>query len=136
MHAAGHRMIFNQDAIVNHRHVSGFMEYFRKKFRIGYWKVKVLKLHPGKIVHDTHTPQTLKMQIPAAFLLALSLPLIPLGFLPLTALLAVIFIGLGFPETLICHQKGGLMLALISPWIMLLRSWGLGLGLLAGIFRL
>ncbi len=136
MHSAGHRMIFLQDAIVNHLHANGFMGYFKKKFRIGYWKVKVLKLHPGKITHDTHTPQSLKMQIPAAFLFALSLPLVPLGFFPITALFAMIFIGLGFPETLICHQKGGLKLALLSPWIMLLRSWGLGLGLLAGISRL
>jgi len=77
MHEQGHKMVFVPDAVVRHRHADYAAWYFKKKFRIGFWKVKVLKRHPGKIKHDTHTPPGLKLQIPVAFLIPVS------GFIPL-----------------------------------------------------
>jgi len=46
----GYRMVFVEEAKVWHRHVDGLSDYVRRKFRIGYWKVLVLRRHPRKIV--------------------------------------------------------------------------------------
>nr|HPQ38743.1 glycosyltransferase [bacterium] len=54
MSAEGYTMVFVADARVLHRHADTLAWYFRKKFNIGYWKVKVLRRHPGKTVSDTH----------------------------------------------------------------------------------
>ena len=60
---AGHRLLFVPGAVVYHHHVASIGAYFRRKFAIGYWKVQVHRRHPGKILSDSHTPQTLKAQI-------------------------------------------------------------------------
>jgi hypothetical protein len=37
--------------------------YALRKARIGYWKVQVAALHPGRIVSDSHTPPSIKAQM-------------------------------------------------------------------------
>ena len=68
---AGHRLVFVPDAQVFHIHDRTLGEYVRRKFWIGYWKVRVMREHPGKLVRDSHTPQVLKLQIGLATLGAL-----------------------------------------------------------------
>lgn len=63
MAGRGYKMIFNPQALVWHRHAASLEAYCRKKWKIGYWKVKVLRRHPGKMVRDSHTPQLLKLEI-------------------------------------------------------------------------
>ena len=60
---AGHRLVFVPDAQVFHTHDRTLGEYARRKFWIGYWKVRVVREHPDKLVRDSHTPQVLKVQI-------------------------------------------------------------------------
>jgi len=60
----GLKMVFEPEAVVNHSgHAKTVVSYFRKKYKIGYWKVWVHRLHPEKIINDTHTPQVIKIQI-------------------------------------------------------------------------
>ena len=59
----GHRLVFNRRAVVYHRHVAGWRGYVRLKIRRGYWRVLTLKLHPGKALSDSYTPQLLKLQV-------------------------------------------------------------------------
>jgi cellulose synthase/poly-beta-1,6-N-acetylglucosamine synthase-like glycosyltransferase len=59
----GYKMVFNPRAAVHHQHPDNVAAYFKRKFNIGYWKVRVLQSHPGKAVRDSHTPQTLKVQM-------------------------------------------------------------------------
>ncbi len=66
--SAGKKLIFNRKAIVFHHHPEGWFTYFTVKAKKAYWRTIVYRLHPGKAIKDTYTPQLLKFQI----LLALS----------------------------------------------------------------
>jgi lipopolysaccharide/colanic/teichoic acid biosynthesis glycosyltransferase/glycosyltransferase involved in cell wall biosynthesis len=72
----GYRLVFAPAAQVYHRHNTTLAAYIRRKFLMGHWKVLVTRRHPGRAVKDSHTPQTLKLQMGlaaatlAAFLLA------------------------------------------------------------------
>jgi cellulose synthase/poly-beta-1,6-N-acetylglucosamine synthase-like glycosyltransferase len=132
MHKAGHKMVFVPDAVVSHQHADTVLRYFKKKFKIGYWKIKVLQRHPDKIFQDSHTPATLKMQIPVAFLLVILVITSPVtGIVPLI-LFSLIFTGLGFPEILQCMVKRKWLLGCAAPFFLFLRSIALGSGLIAG----
>ncbi len=74
----GYKLVFVPSAIVYHRHPATVAAYFRRKFKTGYWKALVLRLHPQKAVRDTHTPQTLKLQM---LVVAALLPALTLGVL-------------------------------------------------------
>jgi cellulose synthase/poly-beta-1,6-N-acetylglucosamine synthase-like glycosyltransferase len=129
----GHRLVFVPEAMVYHQHNATLSSYFRRKFKIGYWKIAVLKRHPGKARRDSHTPQIVKAQIgliSAALLstfIALCLPsepLIPIGLwliLELTMLPLLVKIARRDPPVLI-----------VAPLLILTRALALGLGLLAG----
>ncbi len=134
MHEAGYIMVFNPEAVVTHRHADTLRWYFRKKFNIGYWKVKVLRLHPGKIVKDSHTPVGLKLQIPLAFMFCVFLLFSPLiGIAPLI-FTSLIFIFSGAGELRQCMKKKEPLLVVAAPFILFTRSIALGSGLLAGFF--
>lgn len=59
----GLRMVFVPAATVVHRHADTVTGYARKKFRIGFWKALVSRRYPEKMVRDSHTPQSLKLQL-------------------------------------------------------------------------
>jgi glycosyltransferase involved in cell wall biosynthesis len=59
----GHRLVFVRRAQVAHRHVATWRGYFCMKRRRGFWRMLVYRLHPGKALRDSYTPQTLKLQI-------------------------------------------------------------------------
>lgn len=59
----GYRFVFNRRAMVYHRHVASWQGYFRLKIRRGYWRIMALKMHPGKALSDSYTPQLLKLQV-------------------------------------------------------------------------
>jgi cellulose synthase/poly-beta-1,6-N-acetylglucosamine synthase-like glycosyltransferase len=65
---AGCRLMFNRKAVVYHRHPSTWRAYLRLKIKRGYWRMMVYRLHPGKAVRDSYTPQMLKVQIALIFL--------------------------------------------------------------------
>jgi cellulose synthase/poly-beta-1,6-N-acetylglucosamine synthase-like glycosyltransferase len=130
---AGYRMVFVPDAVVWHRHADSLGRYFRKKMNIGYWKVLVLKRHPGKLVRDSHTPQLLKLQLPIAFLMPATLLMAPFTtWIPFYGV-AGVFLVAGGREILHCYRRYGIVLAACSPVILWVRSTGLGLGLLQGL---
>jgi lipopolysaccharide/colanic/teichoic acid biosynthesis glycosyltransferase/glycosyltransferase involved in cell wall biosynthesis len=59
----GYRLVFVPAAQVYHRHNPTLRAYARRKFLIGYWKSLLAQWHPGRIVKDSYTPGTLKLQI-------------------------------------------------------------------------
>lgn len=59
----GYRLVFVPAAQVYHRHNPILYAYARRKFRIGYWRALLAHWHPGRMVKDSHTPETLKLQI-------------------------------------------------------------------------
>jgi glycosyltransferase involved in cell wall biosynthesis len=132
----GFRMVFNPKARVYHTHSENLWNYMKKKFRIGFWKILVLKRHPAKIFRDSHTPQSLKLEMVFSMLLLLSLPFfsfVGLRFssvlFPLTGFLATIS-----PFVLKVFSKDR-VIGLVSPFFLLARSISLSFGLIAGGFR-
>jgi cellulose synthase/poly-beta-1,6-N-acetylglucosamine synthase-like glycosyltransferase len=134
--ARGVRLVFAPDAIVYHQHVTSLLKYLRRKFSIGYWKALVLKRHPDKAVRDTHTPQTIKVQMG---LLALSIIVtITAIFAPIVASVAVglwLLLLLSMLPLLIKIARRDPPIMLIAPIMIVLRAFGLGTGLAVGLIR-
>jgi glycosyltransferase involved in cell wall biosynthesis len=131
----GYKMLFNPEAVVYHRHSAGLMDYLKKKYKIAFWKVFLLKRHPAKVKSDTHTPQSLKLQM----LLALGICLgvagpfcTPLYYL--SGLSLILFLLSCTPFFLFARKRDP-EVALVSPIIFFLRSLSLSLGLGIGIIK-
>ena len=134
--ANNHKMVFQPEAIVYHRHSDTLIKYGRKKFWIGYWKAQIMRRFPERAIKDSHTPQILKIQIVLmALLLATSLfgllwpPIWLAAFLTLAVLLLTTL-----PFVIKAWPKNAL-LALISPLPLFVRSLALGLGTFWGVIR-
>ncbi len=74
----GYQLVFAPAAQVYHQHDCSVGEYVRRKFGIGYWKALLVRWHPEKVVRDSHTPQTLKLQIVLLGLLGMALAAWPI----------------------------------------------------------
>lgn len=61
--SAGKKLLFNRKAIVYHHHPESWWTYFSSKAKKAYWRTMVYRIHPGKAIKDTYTPQLLKVQI-------------------------------------------------------------------------
>ncbi len=136
MWGQGYRMVFNPEAKVYHAHSSTLWNYAKKKFRIGFWKALVLKRHPKKIARDSHTPQSLKLEMVFATLLLISLlaSLLKDAFL-VGALVSLIgFLVTSLPFVLGAFRKDPLI-ALVSPFLLLVRALSLSLGLMVGVWK-
>ena len=80
----GYRLVFTPDAVVYHRHNPTLRAYASRKYYIGYWKARLARSQPGRMVSDSHTPQVLKVQMLLAMaslasvvMAALAVPLNP-----------------------------------------------------------
>ncbi len=132
----GHKMVFVPEAIVYHHHVDSIKGYFQKKFRIGYWKALVHRRHPQKMFKDSHTPQSLKIQILLLPLLGAAI-LGALWWSPLWGAVAVMlgaFLGSVLRFTVKAWGKD-MAVGLVSPFVLLLRAIALGLGFGVGVIR-
>jgi len=130
---AGHKFVFNPCAIVYHHHPESWLRYARRKFKIGYWKTLVLRLHPAKTWKDSHTPADVKLQMLLAPLSAL------LGLLAIGEPRALLLLGgcIGaFVLTAVPFLRKAWQrdrtIALLSLPALYVRAWALGLGLLVG----
>lgn len=132
----GYKMVFAPQARVYHRHDVSLGEYARRKFNIGYWKALLTQWHPERLVRDSHTPQTLKLQIILLGLGALSLLAAPLwpGFLRLAGGMAVLFLGSTFAFVAKAGTKDPAV-AIVSRFLLALRATSLGLGFALGKAR-
>jgi GT2 family glycosyltransferase len=145
--ARGSRLVFVPEArVYHHGHAASLRAYARKKMRIGYWKVAVLGRHPGKVLKDSHTPETLKAQVALALVVTILLPVaaltaalagphggsaarvlaaggLALGLLLLSAL----------PFTAKALARGEPAVALAAPFLLVVRAFALGAGLALGL---
>jgi glycosyltransferase involved in cell wall biosynthesis len=131
----GHKMVFNPNAVVFHKHSASLMGYLRKKYKIAFWKAFLLKRHPGKIKTDTHTPQSLKIQMLLALciLLGIAGPVYqPMYYV--SALSVITFLLSCIPFVLFALKRDPAV-AFVSPVILFLRSLALSLGLGVGLIQ-
>lgn len=133
--ARGLRMVFNPLAIVYHlNHPDSLWRYARLKFSRGYWRMLVYRRFPAKMLGDTYTPKSLKIQIVLILALLASLPL-PFvlggwGFgLPILALIC--FVAACWPFILTAFAKDRVV-GLCSPCLLAVRALALGLGAVCG----
>jgi cellulose synthase/poly-beta-1,6-N-acetylglucosamine synthase-like glycosyltransferase len=135
---AGHRLVFVPDACVTHTHDRTVTEYIRRKFWIGYWKARVTRRYPSKLVRDSHTPQTLKVQLGLA---ATGSAFLGLGTILRRSQWARWGLGCWAAfglSTLPFVQKAwskDQTVALGSPLLLFVRAWALGAGFFWGNLR-
>jgi glycosyltransferase involved in cell wall biosynthesis len=132
----GYRMVFVPQAVVFHRHANTLAKYTRKKLRIGYWKPLVIRKHPRKMLRDSHTPESQKLQFVAPPLLILAALLACfwspgrwfLGFLAVGYALSML------PLLMRVLWRDPPVLA-VAPLLILVRALALGAGFAWGILR-
>ncbi len=136
MAEAGHTMVFAPKAVVRHlNHPDSVRRYFRLKFGRGYWRMMVYQLFPGKMLKDSYTPQTLKLQILALLGAGAGLIVLPWqGAAVFTAAL-LFFLILSIPFAAAVF-KSDRTAALLSPLLLALRAAAIGSGALWGTAQL
>ena len=131
----GIRMVFNPLAVVQHIHPTGLRRYMRLKFARAFWRMLVYKKHPAKVIGDSYTPQTLKLQILFGWALLVS-ALLWLIF-PREAILPMIAFAIGFALSCVPFWISGFQkdpaMTLLSPPLLLIRALSFGVGVLLGI---
>ena len=130
----GFRLVFQPSAIVSHRHPDTFAKYLRQKYWRAYWRNLIYRHHVKRMVRDSYTPNSLKVQTLLGLLFPPSLLglLRPFpwphlsGFILLAHLLSTV------PCTLWVARRDP-KLALMVPGIVLLRTGALAAGTAHGV---
>jgi glycosyltransferase involved in cell wall biosynthesis len=130
-----HRMVFVPEAVVTHwGHPRTVCSYWRRKLKIGYWKVRVHRAHPARLVNDSHTPQSLRVQVLLVGLAGLCL-VGGLAWPPLAwgaAISALAFLLTALPFVRKAWRKDR-HVAVVAPFLLVVRALALGLGFAAGV---
>lgn len=125
----GHKMVFVPEAVVYHRHPDSLWDYLKKKFKFARWRVLAVRKNASKIVKDSHTPQSMKLQL-------LLVPVMLVGLILWSAWIAVpaaaLFVLLGIPFIIKALVKDPLV-GLLSPVLLLGRSAAQFLGVAVGV---
>lgn len=134
--SSGYKLVFNPKAFVYHTHPDTFYKYLNLKFWRGYWRMIVYRRYPNKAVKDSYTPAIIKIQ---TMLMALSLPLFLLSlftahFIYLALLLWAVIMVSALPFSIKTSKKD-IFLGIISPLVILLRSFVFAIGSAMGIIR-
>jgi GT2 family glycosyltransferase len=132
----GKKMVFSPDAVVYHlKHPDSLGRYARLKFSRGYWRMVVYRRYPDKMMKDSYTPQTLKLQILFLFLAIGWLPVMllwPNGIVyPLAA--TVLLYGLSMAPFMLLAIRRDPVIGILSPFFLSVRAASLGLGFLWGV---
>ena len=131
------RFKFVPEAVVMHRHAATPKSYAQKKFKIGRGKATIARRHRECIQGDSHTPSALRWQLPAVWAslgLALLAPFVAAaGFMALLLGAAPLFLS----TQLLAQgaKRHGVLFAVPSMALVLVRGWSLSLGFACGIFR-
>ena len=132
----GYKLVFVPQAVVEHLHSDTVVSYFIKKFWIGYWKAQLIRRFPERAVRDSHTPQTLKLQLILIMLLvtsALAMVLFSWARLVLLAT-SLAFLATTLPFAGKAWPKDRTV-AVASPFLLLVRALALGAGYLWGTLK-
>lgn len=132
----GYRMVFQPSAVVYHQHAADALDYFRKKFIIGFWKAQVVRRFPERGVRDSHTPQVMKIQMGliALALLALAAAAILPWTWPVAAVILALFVATTIPFIRKAWGKDKAV-AVAAPELLAVRALALGFGYSFGVLR-
>ena len=134
MARSGCKMMFNRKAIVYHRHPNTWSAYLGLKIKRGYWRMMVYRLHPNKAVHDSYTPQLLKVQILLMYLVmgltGLAFVFSPLAWGALAALICLQLSAIPFVRRA-THLDSTLLVA--GFFFIFLRAFAFSIGVAGGV---
>jgi cellulose synthase/poly-beta-1,6-N-acetylglucosamine synthase-like glycosyltransferase len=130
----GHKMVFVPEAIVYHMHPESILEYARRKVHYSYWRMMVYQRYPRKVVADSRTPQTQKLQVGLLFLLAIAMigSIFWRGLAWLAGGLALLFLLISLPFWWWAIRED-LQAALLTPVFVLVATASVGAGVIAGL---
>jgi cellulose synthase/poly-beta-1,6-N-acetylglucosamine synthase-like glycosyltransferase len=134
MSARGWKMKFVPEAIVYHTHPDTFERYLKKKYKFAFWRVLAVRKNPAKGMKDSHTPQTMKLQLLFApvLLLAIVIDLAARPALPVSAFVVGAFVLSALPFTLRALKKDPLV-GFLSPLLLAARACAQFLGVVGGL---
>ena len=127
-------MLFASDAVVYHSHPDTLTRYLRKKFKFAYWRVLAVRKNPAKAAKDSHTPQTMKLQLlllPGLLASAL-IGVIAGKLLPALAAVLGLFLLTTVPFTIRAFRKDATV-GLFSPVFLAARAIAQCLGVIGGM---
>jgi glycosyltransferase involved in cell wall biosynthesis len=136
VHERGEKIVFNPKAIVYHTHPSHLGKYLKIKFFRAFYRPKMYSKHKAKMLKDSYTPQSLKLQILCFYAIVLSLiiSIILVNFVFVAGLFVILHILLGTKFFAFAWKKNK-SIALASIPILFLRSVVFGTGLIWGKLR-
>jgi glycosyltransferase involved in cell wall biosynthesis len=130
----GNRMIFVQDAIVDHKHPQNLWVYLKRKFHYASFASLLYRRYPDKILSDSRTPSYLRWQL---MLVSLAMVSIPFAILWTQFLLfsLVCFAGAIALSFSFCRRAAheSLALGLIAPFFTLLGNLAFASGTVKGL---
>ncbi|MCL5960302.1 MAG: sugar transferase, partial [Chloroflexi bacterium] len=133
----GYKMVFVPNATVVHRHNAHLGDYLRRKYGIGYWKAYLHGLHPNKVLVDSHTPPSEKLQV--ALILPLLALLLATFWQSQSFFTALLLVGALFFGPMLWHSvrigPRDPQLAIALPVLLTMRALALTSGLLVGNVR-
>jgi glycosyltransferase involved in cell wall biosynthesis len=130
----GYKLVLARCAAVYHRHPDTVTKYLRRKYHVGYWRVRMYKKHPEKMVADSHTPQSLKLQM--GLLGAIALAWVgslysAIGW-EITLVLVALF-GISILPFMIKTWGRDKLIAILAPMFLALRALALDVGFMIGL---
>jgi len=130
----GHKMVFVQDAVVEHSHPETLRAYMLRKFRYASFAPSASRLHPQKALSDSRSAPSRRLQL---LLVALAIASAPAAFLsPWFGLLSLGCLAAGvllsFPVYLRAGRRS-FALGLCAPLFILIGNVAFLCGLLRGI---
>ncbi len=138
MSRAGLKMAFNPRAVVCHlNHPDSIKRYARLKFSRGFWRMVVYKAFPDKMMKDTYTPKSLKLEVLLLFALAGTLPfaaIFPGKGVYLLGAEAAVLGAVMLPFIVFAVRKAP-AIGVFMPFLLLLRAGAIGLGALWGVIN-
>ncbi|RJR17362.1 MAG: glycosyltransferase [Nitrospiraceae bacterium] len=128
-----HKMVFNPDAVVYHTHPDSLIGYLKKKYKFAYWRMLALKKNPDKALKDSHTPQTMKIQLlfPPLIFASTLLAFLNSIFLFPVLLLITVFLSTTLSFALRALKKD-VLIGLLAPGLLFFRASAQFLGVLSG----
>ncbi|MGB9708176.1 MAG: glycosyltransferase [Candidatus Pacearchaeota archaeon] len=131
------KLVFQPSARVGHHHPNTLKKLLKQKYKTGYWRVALYRKYPKKIFKHSYTPKIfyLELALLGVTCLLLLLSLIfwnkTLAYITLTSFILTFLLTLPYSFKV----KGDASVALLSPFIILIRNFVMGCGVVIGFFR-
>lgn len=141
----GKKLVFNPNAIVYHTHPDTAGKYFWTKFYRAFYRVNLYQKHPDKMINDSYTTNSIKIQIFAGYIGTFTTVMIPvlyyLGqfYIASAILLINMIFGIAavltFLKSALFVAKSDWKIAIFSLFMIQVRTVAFMLGLPAGYIR-